>query len=318
MTNMLEEHSEALENVDEGYHNFLLMYKKEAQCVYGFVEGKDDPSFYGCLIEPQLPEEWSIKLIPSGNKDKVLRSFQSFNWTDFSKNRICFFIDRDLQDFLNRPQHLETNIYITDGYSIENSILKPSILIKMLSDVYQITQLRQEEEESIMQILQENENIFFEAIMPLMGQILLWQRLENKPNLNNLKLDDIFLFSQAKLVPVERSILLQKAANQLNCNLCENYKITEAENEIRSHGCPWTMIRGKYLLWFFRKQCEAIWEAITSLLPRFSNKPKPNKRIEFGQNNAILLWGPRSRIPESLKGFVKQNYLSFINEVSNS
>lgn len=313
MTDMLEVLNEALNNVDQGYHEFLLRYKKDAQCVYGFVEGKDDPSFYGCLIEPQLPEKWSITLIVSGNKKNVLKTFQSFNWIDFPKERICFFIDRDLQDFLNPSQQLDTNIYITDGYSIENSILKAPILIKVLSEIYQITQLSPEEEDSIIQIIQENENIFFEAIMPLMGQILLWQRSQNKANLSNLNLKDIFSFSQAKLVPLERNILLQKAANQIGCNLCEDYQITEAENEIRSHNCSWTMVRGKYVFWFFIKQCEAIWKHCPSLLPRFLSKP--SKRIEFGVNNAILLWGPRSRIPESLRKFIEQNYLSFIKKV---
>lgn len=313
---MLEVHNKALNEVDEAYHNFLLMYKKDAQCVYGFVEGKDDPAFYRCLIETQLPEGWSVKLIPSGNKDKVLRSFQSFNWIDYSKNRICFFIDRDLQDFLNPPQQLETNIYITDGYSIENSILKDQILMGVLSDIYQITQLTLEEEKSIKQILRENENIFFEAIMPLMGQILLWKRLGDKPNLNNLELAKIFSFSQAKLVPIERNILLQEAAKQIGCDICEDYKITDAENEIRSHDRSWAIVRGKYVFWFFVKQCEAIWESITSLLPRFSIKPK--KRIECGVKNAMVIFAPRTRPPESLKEFVKQNYLSFINEVSNS
>ena len=235
---------------------------------------------------------------------------------DFSKKRICFFIDRDWQDFLNPPQQLETNIYITDGYSIENSILKAPILIALLSDIYQITQLSRAEEESIKQILQENEDIFFEAIMPLMGQILLWKRLDSKLNLDNLKLADIFLFYQEKLVPPERNFLLEKAAGQLKCALCEDYKITEAENEIRSHDRSRAMVRGKYVLWFAIKQCDAIWKASTSLLPRFSKQPK--KRIEFGEKNAMLIFGPYSRSPESLKEFVKQNYLSFINEVSNS
>jgi hypothetical protein len=313
---MLEVHSKALEQLDQERHNFLLKYKKDAQCVYGFVEGKDDPSFYRWLIEPQLPEGWSIKLILSGNKEEVLRSFRSFNWIDFPKNRICFFIDRDWQDFLNPPQQLETNIYTTDGYSIENSILKAPILIAVLSDIYQITQLTVAEEESIKQIIQENEEIFFEAIMPLMGQILLWKRLGNELNLNNLKLGDIFSFYQAKLVPPERNILLQKAAHQLKCALCEDYEITEAENEIRSHDRSWGMVRGKYVLWFAIKQCDVISKNITTLLPRFSTQPK--KRIEFGHKNAMLILGPYSRSPESLKEFVRQNYLSFINEVSNS
>lgn len=313
---MLEIHSEAIKEVDEAYHEFLLMYKKDAQCVYGFVEGKDDPAFYRCLIETQLPEGWSIKLILSGNKNKVLGSFQSFNWIHYSKKRICFFIDRDLQDFVNPPQQLETNIYITDGYSIENSILKDQILIGVFSDIYQITQLRLEEEEFIKQIFWENENIFIEAIMPLMGQILLWKRLGYKPNLNNLELAKLFSFSQAKLVPIERNILLPEAAKQIGCVLCEDCKIADAENEIRSHDRSWSMVRGKYVLWFFVKQCEAIWEAITSLLPRFLNKPK--KRVECGVKNAMVIFAPRTRPPKSLKEFVKHNYLSFINEVSNS
>ena len=313
---MLEVHSEALKEVDEAYHEFLLIYKKDDQCVYGFVEGKDDPAFYRCLIETQLPEGWSIKLISSGNKDKVLRSSQSFNWIDYSKKRICFFIDRDLQDFLNPPQQLETNIYITDGYSIENSIFKGQIFIGVLSDIYQITQLRLEEEESIKQIFRENENIFFEAIMPLMGQILLWKRLGYKPNVSNLKLAKMLSFSQAKLVPIERNVLLQEASKKMSCDLCEDYKIIEAENEFSSHDRSWAMVRGKYVFCFFVKQCEAIWEAITILLPRFSSQPK--KRIECGVENAMVIFAPRTRPPESLKEFVRQNYLSFINEVNNS
>jgi hypothetical protein len=91
---MLEVHNQALEDVDESYHDFLLIYRKYARCVYGFVEGKDDPVFYRCSIENQLPEGWSIKLMPTGSKQKVLRSFQSFNWIDFSKKRVCFFIGK--------------------------------------------------------------------------------------------------------------------------------------------------------------------------------------------------------------------------------
>lgn len=119
---MLEVHDRALEEVDKAYHQFLLIYRKNARRVYGFVEGKEDPVFYRQLIENQLPEGWSIKLIPTGNKKKVLHSFQSINWDNFSKKRVCFFIDRDLDDFLGSSQQVETNIYITDGYSIENSV----------------------------------------------------------------------------------------------------------------------------------------------------------------------------------------------------
>jgi len=313
---MLEVHSQALEDVDEAYHEFLLIYRQDDRCVYGFVEGKDDPVFYRHLIEYQLPEAWSIKFIPTGSKQKVLRSFQSINWIDFCKRRVGFFVDRDLQDFLGTPQQEETNIYITDGYSIENSVLQYRVLSTVLSDVYQITLLNPEEEDLIKQIIQKNMNNFFEAIMPLMGQILLWRRLGAKANLSNLKLDRIFSFSEANFGSHPRDVVLQVAAKQMGCDLCDDNEIAVAEREIRSHANSWMMIRGKYVLWFSVKQCEALWEAIPKLLPRLQSKPK--KRTECGLHNAIVIFGPRGRTPESLKQFIERNYLSFISEVKNS
>ncbi|WP_338442238.1 DUF4435 domain-containing protein [Synechococcus elongatus IITB4] len=312
---MLEIHNQALEEVDEAYHKFLLIYRRDAQCVYGFVEGKDDPVFYNHLIERQLPEGWSVKLIPTGNKQKVLRSFHNINWTSFSKERVCFFIDRDLQDFVAPPLQLENNIYVTDGYSIENSICQYQLLYGVLSDVYQITLLDPQEEDLIKQIIQKNMENFFEAMMPLMGQILLWKRLGAKANLSNLRLDHIFSFSEAVFVTNTRSVLLETASRQTGCALDDDNDVVTAEEEIRSCTRPWMLVRGKYVLWFFVKQCEAIWEAIPKLLSSVLDKPK--KRTECGLHNAMLIFAPRARVPKSLKEFVERNYLTFINARNN-
>lgn len=312
---MLEIHSQALGDVDEAYHEFLLIYRKDAQCVYGFVEGKDDPMFYRHLIESELPEGWLVKLIPTGNKKKVLRSFQSINWANFPKRRICFFIDRDLQDFLDSPPPIDTNIYVTDGYSIENSICQDRLFNSLLADVYQISLLAPQEEDLIKKLLQKNMESFFEAMMPLMGQILLWRQLGSKANLSNLRLDHIFSFSEAVLVSNARNSLLEVASRQVGCVLCDDEHVVVAEGKIRSHDKPWMMVRGKYVLWFFVKQCEAIWAVIPKLLPRFSDK-QPNKRTECGLSNAMVILAPRARIPASLKEFIEQNYLAFINTCS--
>lgn len=313
---MLDVHSKALEEADEAYHKFLLIYRKNSQCVYGFVEGKDDAAFYKYLIESQLPEGWNIRFIIAGNKRKVVRSLQSFPWAYHSKQRICFFIDRDLQDFLGYSQKLSENVYVTDGYSIENSILQDELIFGVLSDIYQITQLRVEEEDIIKQIIRKNEDCFFDAMMPLMGQILLWRRSGDKANLNNLNLNHLFSFSQATLVSVERKKLLDIAARQTGCSLSSKSDIAAADNEIRSHVNSRSLIRGKYILWFYFKQCEAISESITSLLPRFSTKP--NKRIVYGCDNSITVFSPRARVPKSLREFVERNYLSFISNLSAS
>jgi Protein of unknown function (DUF4435) len=207
-SSMLEIHSQAIQEVDTAYHEFLLIYRKDEKCVYAFVEGKDDPCFYRHLIEKELPEDWSIKLIPAGRRDKVLRSYQSFDWNNFCKTRICFFVDRDMHDFLNTPANEELNIYVTDGYSIENSILEWRLLNGVLSDVYQVKLMHPEDEIKIKQIVKANEDVFFESILPLMGQIILWRRSGAKANLNNLNLDSCFSFNEAKCQAQDRLIVL--------------------------------------------------------------------------------------------------------------
>ena len=312
---MLELHSQALNDVDTAYHEFLLIYRKDSWCLYGFVEGKDDPCFYRYLIEKELPETWLIKLIPSGSRDKVLRSYRSFDWSNYCETRICFFIDRDMHDFLDIPVEAKSNIYVTDGYSIENSILGEQLLSGVLSDVYQINLLHPDDENKIKKIVQANEAVFFEAILPLMGQIMLWRRSGAKANLSNLKLDSLFSFTQAMVQSKAHPVLLQESAKQVGCDLCNDDDIMAAVTEIRCHASSRMMIRGKYVLWFFLKQCEAIWESIQHLSPRFSSTPK--KRIECGIKNAMVILAPRAPVPESLKEFIKQNYLSFISELNN-
>jgi Protein of unknown function (DUF4435) len=240
-----------------------------------------------------------------------LRSYQSFDWNNHNKKRICFFIDRDMSDFLNTTAELRSNIYVTDGYSIENSILGDKLLNSVLSDVYQINLLHPDEEKKIKQIVRANEDIFFEAILPLMGQIMLWRRSNSTANLDNLKLDSFFSFNEATCQLSEQIVLLEESARQIGCERCDDADILAAVQEIRVHDSSRMMIRGKYALWFFLKQCEAIGASIHKLSPKFSSPPK--KRIEYGMKNAIVIIGPRAHAPESLKDFIKQNYLLFIN-----
>jgi len=85
---MLEILAEARESSNVVYNDFLLFYKAGQQTVYGFVEGKDDPSFYQGFIEAILPDDWSCKLIQAGNKKKVLEVYSQMDWSRFPRNAI--------------------------------------------------------------------------------------------------------------------------------------------------------------------------------------------------------------------------------------
>ncbi|NER36805.1 MAG: DUF4435 domain-containing protein [Oscillatoria sp. SIO1A7] len=310
------------EDADVPSHDFKLIYQKQAKCVYGFVEGNDDRTFYEYLIRPQLPEGWTVEFIKSGRKKEVLRSLENFRWGEVSRKRICFFVDRDLQDFLKNPPKPQDNLYITDGYSIENYILQDAVLLWVLRDFHKIDLLK-EQQEIIKRIIRKNEDSFFEAMMPLMAQILLWMRRGDKPTISNfLETSSNFSqfigsFDEANFSPKDRKKLLEKAAEIMKPNkeklcVCEDSEIAEAENEIRSRKNCRHLIHGKHALWFFVKQCEAISQAIPTLLGR--SNYKYTKKPNYNRNDALIIFAPQARAPESLKDFVEQNYLSFIRE----
>jgi hypothetical protein len=65
---MLSIHKDAIESHRSLFHEFLSQYNKTEKRIYGFVEGKEDPSFYRGAIEHYIPEDWDIDLRHAGNK----------------------------------------------------------------------------------------------------------------------------------------------------------------------------------------------------------------------------------------------------------
>jgi hypothetical protein len=315
---MLEIHKAALECSNVAYHEFLLFYKAAEKIVYGFVEGKDDPSFYRGLIESQLPNGWSVKLIKSGNKTEVLTIFSQMNWSRFPKKRVCFFIDRDLSEFLGGETHSGENLYITDGYSIENEAINFGTMERVLEEILGVTGLNPSEDSALQSLFESNLTAFREAMAPVMAQILLWRRAGKKVSLNNINLREIFFFENAKikLKPEFNSSesRIHYAALRVGAVQANDTEIARAEVEFRGkHGLE-KYIRGKYLLWFFIQCGKEIHKSIPLFCPRHKDVPKA--RIPLGSRNAIVLVGHLIRCPESLKEFVKHNYHEYINEVA--
>jgi len=117
---MLHLHETALASGNIPYHEFLLYYKATQRVVYGIVEGREDPSYYRGQIEGMLSDDWKVKLICAGSKTKVLKVFVDIDWSRFPKKRVCFFVDRDLSEFLSPQQHSGQNLFVTDNYSIDS------------------------------------------------------------------------------------------------------------------------------------------------------------------------------------------------------
>lgn len=314
---MLEIHAAAMKSSITLYHEFLQYYKPNEPIVYGFVEGKDDPSFYRGLIENNLPDGWKMRLIISGSKDKVLEVFDDMDWSRFPKKCICFFVDRDLSEFLGGIQSRE-NIYVTDNYSIENEIVTFDIMERYLEEILGVTGLRPTETDKIKDLFESNLKTFSEAMTPVMAQIILWRQKGEGVLLDKIVPKDFFVFQDGKIELAQSFISsrdrIQYAASCVSAERAMDDEIIAALDEFQSKEGPKKYIRGKYLIWFFVQCGKEIHQAIPNLCPRYTVRPK--NRIGLGITNAIVVIANWVRCPSSLKLFLDANFVSYITEVT--
>jgi hypothetical protein len=312
---MLAIHNQAISGASAEYHIFLSRYSEKSPVVYGFVEGKDDPSFYRCAIERFLPPDWKVELWPVGGKEKVCALFYMFNWAVFQQARVAFFIDRDLSEFIFEAKPDAPNLYITDNYSIENDIVNRNTCEVVLRDVCNLTGLTPEEMGGILSLFDEQLTIFKESIVWLMAWIINWRRTGCTPNLADINLSDLFTFNKAHiLVKYNPDNLTCEEYIHKRCGLTLQVapNIGAISTEFKDKGGLSKFIRGKYELWFMVAFILSIHQNISHFS---SSITAPTKMyVNLGIKNALIIIGPRARIPSTLQAFFHTTYLKYIKK----
>lgn len=227
---------------------------------------------------------------------------------------VCFFVDRDLSDFLNENHPLESNVYVTEKYSIENELATSDVFERVLEEVYSIDGLTPVEVDNILNIFHQNMSFFCDALSLVMSQIILWKRDGGKPCLDNIDLKNIFYFEDGCLhlkddaaSPIDRINLASIA-----CKLpAHDYSILEKmEKDFREKNGHYNFIRGKYIIWLFIHNLESIHKSINKFSGKHTAPPKIH--VSICEANFITIIGPRARIPDCLKRFVQDNYIKYI------
>jgi hypothetical protein len=317
---MIDLHSEATRSPNIPYHEFLLRYKVSGSTVYGFVEGIDDPSFYRGLIEQHLPPNWSLQLIKAGNKTKTLELFSLVDWNRFPAERICFFVDRDLSDFLNCTQQEAKNIYITDGYSIENELHSYATFRRTLEEVLGLPAATPSDEEAIERYYCACTSTFEDGMAAIMAQIIVWRRAAAVANLNKIDLNELFEFSSKSMrlrphcaTPIARS---QLAASQVGLPASTQDDLEHVITEFAEANRRRKLIRGKYVVWLLVNCLNSVHASAMEVCKELDKPPKA--RVALGEKNAVVIIGPRVRCPLSLKTFVARTFLRFIESQSRT
>ncbi len=320
---MIEVHQDALASSNVPYNDFLLFYRMGKKMVYGFVEGKDDPSFYRTFLENVLPDGWECKLIQAGNKDKVLNLFTAMDWNRFPRKAICFFVDRDLSEFLGGEKYQGENLFVSDSYSIENELLNEHTLERTLDEVCSVGMLQPGELQKLKDLFRSNLTHFKESLACVMAQIILWRRAQKKGDnliarLDSIKVKAFFEFSSGviavKPVFALDASRVQTAAEAVKAPLAPPAELQAAELEFCNKAGIEKFVRGKYLISFFLECTEALRLAIPTLFKRHAEPP--GKTAGVGEGNAMMIIGPRARCPASLRSFLERNYVEHIKKAS--
>jgi hypothetical protein len=90
--------------------------------------------------------------------------------------------------------------------------------------------------------------------------------------------------------------------------------LDEVEAEFRKREGLQKFIRGKYLMLFFIK----FLLEIHVCTPKFCSKHSkpPRVKLPLSIENSMSVIAPRVRCPESLKNFIRKNYIQYIKEMN--
>ena len=312
---MLHIHGKARVSENARYHEFLSEYSATARIVYGFVEGRDDPCYYRGLIDQSVPSTWRVRLWPVGGKGFVYRIYRLFDWKRFSKRRVCFFVDRDFRDLVAEEDHEDVNIYVTDDYSIENSLVDTQTCHRALVEVCGFVDAQQVEMEAVLRRFDEQYEVFVRAMVPVTAWLLAAKRQQLTVYVNNIEMNRLFSVVDGILKPNPNPRNAGSVAAYLNvrCANGEGNQIDEAETarEVERDGIYRRFVRGKFALWFLVEFCLSVRRSATAFFASCDRPPKMH--VVLGQGNAMVLLGNRGRIPESLRGFLGVTFGEYIN-----
>ncbi len=312
---MLAVHLAALGSKLASYHEFLARYSKGASVVYAFVEGKEDPCFYRGFIDHMLPDEWDVELWPAGNKDQVYRIHSSIDWRRFPKSRICFFVDRDLSDIIPERLILDRNIYVTNGYSIENDVVKKAVCRRLLTELYGFAVADHKALDAVASLFEKELEVFLRKMVPIMTWIVHWRRRGERPNLNDILMRDLFVFVEGRLqcnpTPSGKGNVSLYIHDRCKITFDPGVEITPIMAEFEQGNVYRTLVRGKYVFWFLVKFCESVHQGASALFPGCAGVPKLN--VTLSPTNGMAVIGTRARVPSSLRAFLESTFCAYIN-----
>lgn len=304
----LEDLREARRSPSAAYQQFALKYPKTSEDIHAFLEGRDDPSFYLSFLLRVVSDINKIHLYRCNNKSGVYDAYSKVMRLAKQSSFVLFFVDKDHSDLIGEKHQTASNIYVTDFYSIENYIVTEEMLHRVWEDFFSSINLSLDYDSVASKFRNELEQ-YYRLILPLSAWIVFNRRRGLRPNINNVKLGQLYAFNKELTVETVSMADLLAHLEQvcgIECPSDLSSELPNVMNELQNIE-PKRHIRGKYELWFFIKFIEQL---IITL--KNENGSSIKIRTQIGEANAVEILGPRVQMPSSLHNFFVQNGLTSV------
>ncbi|WP_444666813.1 DUF4435 domain-containing protein [Flavobacterium columnare] len=299
------------------YIKILSQYKTSDNTIFCLVESVEDISFYRPFIE-KYKDGVAVKYIECNGKQNVIDNYNDIDWSFYEKKRILFFIDKDFDDYIGKQIIIDSNVFTTEYYSIENYLVDELILEKFITDNCLITH------QSVIKLAIDNFKQQHTIYIKQLKMISAWMMYCRKNNFdvcfNKIKMSDLFKIDEnGKLKKKALSSYNSKfeyLCNKTNTNHFNIEDIRYFYNLINSENKPKKFIRGKYELYFMFMYLKYITENVVNeiskevkthnrIAPKKDKIVRPKSTIQLTEENIFQVLYNKAKVPEKFITFIQ-------------
>lgn len=180
-------------------------YRLDDQKVYLVVEGKDDKAFYGPRVSDLLATFGrvdGVEVVVASRRSQVVLTEETLNWNKFSRHRIAFVVDRDYSSWEEKESPKAFNVYVTDGYAIENSVCNQESFLRLCErNCNSSSGCTDDDRRYLKERYSRALNLFRQYASVLMWSHVIWRIGGCKPNFGNWKLAEYFKIESGEILP---------------------------------------------------------------------------------------------------------------------
>jgi hypothetical protein len=251
---------------------------------------------------------FELETILCDGKFGVIRMLEHVRTRHGANFRALFFVDRDLEEFIDPCSPADPFLYVTDGYSIENHFVSPEAFRYVLTTILHI-EADEASIDSYVSRFRAAYDQFKELLLPIMASVIWVKRLGGNVILANVRIQNIFSLDHDGM-PHRGKRSLKNFGVQCSCTIsimsASYLKPIIAELQRKAHD---GFVRGKFALWLFVRSIEHIKHILR--MQRLPGEKATFLNAIIDESNLVQLLVRRIPPPLTLTAFLQNAHDTF-------